>query len=125
MGTDDDKKKTKAHNSVYANQITNAQILNNNVTQWLKGIVNIPKDPKHPKVNVPDTYSVFTRFLTCLDAPNYTVFSNNPSQTQWVADAKSRDSNQNLNVFSLESPHNAIHLALGGFYEKGEYHASP
>ncbi|KAF8340774.1 putative tyrosinase [Amanita rubescens] len=126
VGTPEDRRKTSEHNSVYTDQDTNTDILNENVAQWLLGTVKIPKDPDHPKVPMPDTYSVRARFHTCLDAPNYTVFSNTASQAQWIKDARERDSSShNSTVFSLESPHNAIHLALGGFYERGKYHASP
>jgi tyrosinase len=54
---------------------------------------------------------VAEKYKNCLDAPNYTVFSNTTSSAEW---------NQNIlanqaPVRSLESPHNSIHLAIGGF----------
>ena len=125
MGTPEDRRKTAEHNSAYTNQATNTDILNENVTQWLLGTVKIPKDPAYPDVAVPDTYSVRAKFYTCLDAPNFTVFSNTASQAQWTKDTRESDSLIHPTIFSLESPHNAIHLALGGFYERGVYHASP
>ena len=82
------------------------------------GTVKIPDDEVGtPR---PDTYSVHARYARCLLAPNYTVFSNNASQNQWIKD-HSEDPHF---VVSLESPHNAIHLAVGGFYQKGQYNAS-
>ena len=126
VGTPEDRRKTAEHNSAFTNQATNTDILNENVIQWLLGTVKIPKDPAHPKAEIPDTYSVRARLHACLDAPNYTVFSNTESEAQWIKVARERDSSTHCStVYSLESPHNAIHLALGGFYEKGVYHASP
>jgi tyrosinase len=54
--------------------------------------------------------NVRKKFVDCLDAPNYTVFSNTTSAAEW---------NENLApatppVVPLESPHNSIHLAVGG-----------
>jgi len=58
--------------------------------------------------------------LKSLKAPNYTVFSNNSSAADF-----NRRTNGNPAAVSLESPHNAIHLAVGGFYQEGVYIASP
>jgi len=62
--------------------------------------------------------------LRCLLAPNYTVFSNTASQNQWIKD-HGQDPAASHYVVSLESPHNAIHLSVGGFYQEGKYNASP
>ena len=98
----------------------NVKILNDNVTQWLLGTVDIPGDDPEQK---PDTYSVQLRFLRSLCAPNYTVFSNMASQNKWIEDhGQTPESHY---VVSLESPHNAIHLAVGGFYQEGEFNAGP
>ena len=77
---------------------------------------------RDPTTRQPDTYSVYSRYRLCLKAPNYTVFSNNSSATQWIKDHGSTDPHY---VVSLESPHNAIHLAVGGFYKAGVYKADP
>jgi len=50
------------------------------------------------------------KYQDCLNAPNYTVFSNTTSAAQW---------NENLAsgaelVVPIESPHNSIHLSVGG-----------
>lgn len=74
---------------------------------------------------MPDLYSVAKRYKLCLDAPNYTVFSNVESQNAWIKEhvakchkVPSEPDDQHLHyVVSLESPHNAIHLAVGGFYQ--------
>ena len=55
--------------------------------------------------------NVARAYERCLDAPNYTVFSNTTSAAQW---------NTNLPVgtrvvMPLEQPHNDIHLAVGGY----------
>src|SRR5262249_22977955 len=64
--------------------------------------------------------SVKEKYIRCLDAPNYTIFSNTTSAEQWNAD---RD-NSTPPVVPLESPHNDIHLSVGGFDAAG-FDASP
>jgi len=129
VGTESDKKNSVERNA----KISAAQaisLLNDNVTEWLNGTVVIPDIPgetDYKKTPRPDTYSVFSQYIICLSAPNYTVFSNKSSQNQWIKDhdkgyQKGKPSHY---VVSLESPHNAIHLAVGGFYQKGKYNASP
>src|SRR5208283_4270096 len=56
-------------------------------------------------VNVRDKYK------SCLDAPNYTVFSNTTSAQQWNDERLGTGAPM---VVPLESPHNSIHLAVGG-----------
>ena len=122
VGTEQDREDTELHNSAYTNQAEQTQILNGNVANWLDGTVQITPDPTDPTTRQPDTYSVYSRYRLCLEAPNYTVFSNNTSATQWIKDQGSADPHY---VVSLESPHNAIHLAVGGFYQAGVYNADP
>lgn len=119
VGTKEDQAATDLHNSAFEDPAKNTQILNGNVKNWLEGTVVIPDDDAHSRR--PDTYSVYCRFLLCLEAPNYTVFSNTQSQNQWIKDHNGGEHY----VVSLESPHNAIHLAVGGFYQSGVYNASP
>jgi len=119
VGTPEDRAASDFHNKGYPDPSTNTTILNGNVRNWLEGTVVIPDDPEHSRR--PDTYSVYARFLRCLQAPNYTVFSNIPSQNQWIKD---HGGGSHYTV-SLESPHNAIHLAVGGFYQAGVYNADP
>ena len=118
VGTDADRHATEKHNKVYAEADQNVLILNSNVSGWLNGTVKLTDDDV--RTPMPDTYSIFSRFKICLDAPNYTVFSNNSSAKQWIADQGSSDPHY---VVALESPHNAMHLAVGGFYWKGNYNA--
>ena len=126
VGTEKDREATKIHNNLYSDQAGNVQILNANVANWLEGRVEIPADNEDggeatepPK----DVTSVYERILHSLKAPNYTVFSNLSSQEQYNKDNHGDPSKPT--VVSLESPHNAIHLAVGGFYQKGRYNASP
>ena len=58
------------------------------------------------------------KFARCMDAPTYTLFSNTTSARAWNADHP-----QDL-VVPLESPHNFIHLAVGGF-DIPTYNGSP
>jgi len=94
--------KTKAHNALYPDYDKNVQIMNENIINWLTSQIVVDGKP------IPT--NVRKKFQDCLNAPNYTVFSNTTSAAQW---------NQNLPegtlpVVPLESPHNSIHLAVGG-----------
>jgi tyrosinase len=103
VGSDADKAATEKHNAQYPNYDTNVALLNNNITNWLT--VAIIVDGKPAPTHIKHKYEA------CLDAPNYTLFSNTTSAAQW---------NSLLNsgapkVVPLESPHNDMHLAVGGF----------
>ncbi|KAF5691717.1 tyrosinase [Fusarium circinatum] len=115
-----DKSDTAKHNVQYLDHTTNTMILNSNVKAWLDGTVKITPDGD-PNTRIPDTYSVYSRFQICLKAPNYTVFSNKASMAQYIIE----NGGQPHYGVALEEPHNAIHLALRGFYEKGNYNADP
>ncbi|OAA36610.1 putative domain, di-copper centre [Metarhizium rileyi] len=119
VGTPEEAEATEAHNNNYQDPETKARILNGNVSAWLQGTVQITPDEHGTRI--PDTYSVAERYRLCLAAPNYTVFSNTSSQTQWIEDHGSTDPHY---VVSLESPHNAIHLAVGGFYQRSVLNAN-
>lgn len=119
VGTEEDVKETTVHNAKFPDPVQNVAILNNNVTEWLLGTVKIADDGHGTPQ--PDTYSIYARFLRCLLAPNYTVFSNTAAQNQWIKDHGQEPSSHY--VVALESPHNAIHLSLGGFYQQGVYNA--
>ncbi len=71
------------------NRYQASQLLNWNLVQWLTG-------------------STAERFRKSLPAPTYNIFSNTSS-------TRSADSY----AVSLESPHNELHLAIGGFTEEG------
>lgn len=124
VGTSQDSDQTKVHNAAFPDAKENISILGKNVSAWLKGTVKITSDgdPSHKETRYPDTFSIAARFRLCLEAPNYTVFSNTTSQNQWITDHGSADPHY---VVALESPHNALHLAVGGFYQRGVYNADP
>lgn len=112
VGTDADRKATAEHNASFPDPAKNVEILNRNVKDWLTS---------HIVVNgqTIDTH-VAQKYRRCLDAPNYTVFSNTTSAQEW---------NQHLEdgaaqVVPLESPHNSMHLAVGGCEVPG-YDRSP
>jgi tyrosinase len=121
VGTKEDEKATKIHNDLYSDQAKNVTILNQNVANWLEGLVDIPDDD----VNTPkpsDVTSVYERILKAIIAPNYTVFSNTTTQSGY------NNTKPSKLAVSLESPHNSIHLSVGGFYQKGKddgYNADP
>jgi tyrosinase len=103
VGSDADRAATQTHNAQYPNYAQNVQLLCQNVVAWLNASIVV--DGKTILTGVKHKY------ITCLEAPNYTVFSNTTSAQQW---------NTNLadsapSVVPLESPHNDIHLSVGGF----------
>jgi tyrosinase len=102
VGTPAARKITAMHNARYPDPVKNTAYLNANVTAWLQGRNPTPTDP-HPTKD-----GVLVLFEHCLRAPNYTVFSNTTSAAEWGL------SNAGV-VTALESPHNDIHLAVGGF----------
>jgi tyrosinase len=99
VGTDDDKAKTKAHNALYPEYDKNVEILNGNVVAWLNTTIVVQDQMIGGMVK--------DKYVACLAAPNYTVFSNTTSAAEW--------NDNNPPARSLESPHNSIHLAVGGF----------
>ena len=103
---------TKAHNKKFPDYKKNVKTLNENVLAWLnsKIIVQGKTILTH----------VAQKYRDCLDAPNYTVFSNTTSAAEWntnVVDGSKP-------VVPLESPHNSIHLSVGGCEVPG-YNRSP
>jgi tyrosinase len=93
---------TKAHNAQYSDYDKNVQLMNQNIVAWLTSQIVVDGKPIETHVR--------KKYQDCLNAPNYTVFSNTTSAAQW---------NENLPdgakpVVPLESPHNSIHLAVGG-----------
>jgi hypothetical protein len=52
--------------------------------------------------------NVHQKYIDCLNAPNYTLFSNTTSAQQWNQD-------HGTAIVPLESPDNSIHLAVGGY----------
>lgn len=102
VGTAEARQETEKHNAAFSDPEQNISLLNDNVIAWLHGKSVTDTNPH------PTKQGIYWQFLTCLDAPNYTAFSNTTSAAAW------NKSNSGL-VVTLESPHNDIHLAVGGY----------
>jgi tyrosinase len=102
VGTFDDKAATQSHNELYSDPEKRTSLLNTNVKDWLTSHI-IVKDQIIPT-------NTAKKFKDCLDAPNFTVFSNTTSAQEY----NSLLSENGAKVTPLESPHNDIHLAVGG-----------
>jgi tyrosinase len=109
VGTLEDLTATKAHNAQFLDAVRNIRYLNDNVSSWLGGKI---------KVDGVWVGELYDKFIRCLDAPNYTLFSNTTSTGAY-------NKAHGTKIVSLESPHNAIHLAVGGFDYPGQFDASP
>ncbi len=110
--------KTKKHNAQYPNYAYNVGLLNANVVNWLTSYIEV--NDGLDKQRIPT--NVAQKYVDCLHAPNYTVFSNTTSAAEWN-DAQPSGT---MRVVPLESPHNSIHLAIGGYDvptgpNKGDY----
>ncbi|KAK3988941.1 hypothetical protein QBC44DRAFT_292029 [Cladorrhinum sp. PSN332] len=103
------KKKTEEHNRMLSEQgddHTNG-LLVKNVINWL----NLDKINNY---NIDQFNAGIGNDLeNCINAPNYTVFSNTTSAKAWNDDHM--DEKNFKAAVSLEQPHNKIHLAVGGF----------
>lgn len=115
VGTAADRAATQAHNALYPDYDKNVQLLNENIKTWLSSTVIVNGKPTSGG-------HVADKFKACLDAPNYTVFSNTTSAGQWNDD---HAGNGVPAIVPLESPHNSIHLATGGFDVPNVFDASP
>jgi len=108
---DADKAATDKHNAQFPNFDTNVGLLNDNIVTWLTAAVIVDGKPI-------GAGRVREKYASCLNAPNYTVFSNTTSAAQWFDDT-------GVHVMPVESPHNSIHLAVGGFDLAKIFDASP
>ncbi|MGN7986321.1 tyrosinase family protein [Pedobacter sp. 22226] len=125
VGRPTDRAAAELNNSAYYIPGTNTinvklttQLLNDNVIGWLGGTVEIPDqfNPDNPFTPVGKFRGgVYDSYKKSLDAPCYTVFSNNTSRSEWN-DPKYN----NVNAQSLESPHGSIHLSVGGVNMPGQ-----
>lgn len=111
VGTETARKETDEHNSKYKDYDYCVTLLNQNISDWLKGYVLIDGEPTNQG-------QVGLKYRRCLTAPNYTVFSNRTSASAW-------NDNNKPEVISLETPHDSIHLAVGGFEVPGQPDRSP
>lgn len=103
VGTQDYRDKSAAHNAQYPDYEHNVSLLNQNITNWLAGTVHIEGKAVR-KGQLADYYR------DCLDAPNYTVFSNRTSAGHWNTETKAKPP-----TVSVEQAHDGIHVAVGGF----------
>jgi len=108
VGTKKARAQTDKHNAQYPDYNTNVKMLNDNVMAWLKGGKTTPTNPN------PQGLGVYEKYKRCLSAPNYTVFSNTTSAAAWARGMVATKDDSSV-VVPLESPHNSIHLAVGGF----------
>jgi tyrosinase len=102
VGSPADLAKTLQYNSLYPNYDDNVKLLNLNVVAWLTSKIVVHDQTIQTNVNA--------KYRACLDAPNYTVFSNTTSAAQWNEELDTGA----VQVVPLESPHNSIHLSVGG-----------
>lgn len=105
VGTVTDRAATEKHNALYPDYDQNVALLNENIKTWLSSTVIVGGKPITGG-------HVAGKYKACLNAPNYTVFSNTTSAGQWNDDYARPDV---AVIVPLESPHNSIHLAVGGF----------
>lgn len=119
VGTEADQQATDAHNANFADVELNNELLNQNIATWLKFPVIVDGVP----LNGGRSGRVAKRYVNCLNARDYTTFSNTTSASKWNADHPDPADK----VIPLESPHNSIHVAVGGFHfgDKPENHLSP
>lgn len=115
VGTAADRAATAAHNARFPNPAANVLTLNANIVSWLNWPMVFPQGQGQSYT----TGLVHQKFVRCLDAPNYTLFSNTTSQKAWNDGHKGTEQ-----IIALENPHNAIHLAVGGFDVPGVMNAS-
>ncbi len=107
VGTEADRAATTAHNNQFPNDDVNVGILNENIINWLNLLVPYVQPDGSTKM----LGEVHSKFLRCLDAPDYTLFSNTTSAGAY----NNATPKPPVPVVPLESPHNNIHLAIGGY----------
>lgn len=98
-----DRANSEKYNANFSSD-TARSILNQNVHTWLTTQIQI---------NDANRGLVYQQYAQCLKAPNYTVFSNTTSAQEYNNSASQNEPRLPL-VTALESPHNCIHLAVGG-----------
>ncbi|RGP63918.1 tyrosinase [Fusarium sporotrichioides] len=106
--------RTKIHNSALNEKAPDevTKILNDNVIRWLHLQKFQNYEEKWISSGEKDNY------VNCLEAPNYTVFSNTTSAEKY--NEENRGKPTVAPVVPIEQPHNAVHLAVGGFDVPGD-----
>ncbi|NIG56414.1 tyrosinase family protein [Chitinophaga sp. Cy-1792] len=103
FGTPAAEKASKIHNDKITPR-NGTLILNSNVSGWMRATITLPAIAERLKLG-----GVARLFELCLNAPNYTVFSNTTSAAHYNTTTPDQV------IVPLESPHNDVHLAVGGF----------
>jgi tyrosinase len=98
VGSKAEQEKSAEHNSQW-DSVQGVEALDQNIVAWLNE--NVVVKGKTIKAGIHQA------FVDCLEAPNYTVFSNTTSAAAW--------NDAGPHAVPLESPHNKIHLAVGGW----------
>lgn len=122
IGTPADRMASENYNMAFyipgtttINEQLTSTMLNENVTGWLSGSVEIHEGFDPSKPYVPEGSfrgGIDEMYHRCLLNPYYTTFSNNTSRNELNKTDK--------NAQSLESPHGSIHLAVGGINAPGQ-----
>jgi len=122
VGTPADRMASETYNMAFyvpgttvIDQKKTGAMLNDNVTGWLSGSVEIHEGFDPTKPYVPEGSfrgGIDEGYHRCLDNPHYTTFSNNTSRNELNKTDKTAQ--------SLESPHGSIHLAVGGIAAPGQ-----
>jgi tyrosinase len=112
VGTPAEQAATEAHNAKFPDYNKNVELLNENVETWLIRAPEVKGKPIRGGF-------VQEKFFSSMDAPTYTLFSNTTSMSAYNAQHPSAQ------IVALESPHNSMHLAIGGFEVPGQGNASP
>ena len=108
VGTPEDLAATERHNSQWKSAEA-VPLLNQNVVNWLNlKVVKLQSDNVNKNLFIPA--GIHIAYQNCLNAPNYTVFSNTTSAQNYN---DLLGPNGTL-VVPLEQPHNDVHLAVGG-----------
>jgi len=106
VGTPADRESTTVHNSQWDASAATAA-LNKNVLDWLNLHLVFQSDNVNPPPSIP--VGIKNLYQNCLNAPNFTVFSNTTSAQHYNDGVPLADQ-----VVPLEQPHNDMHVALGG-----------
>ncbi|KAM0364821.1 hypothetical protein ACHAPK_010213 [Fusarium culmorum] len=106
--------KTRIHNAALDDKETDevTKILNQNVIRWLY----LQKFQNHEEKWIASGEK--DNYVNCLEAPNYTVFSNTTSAERYNEENRGKPTVSP--VIPIEQPHNAVHLAVGGFDVPGD-----
>lgn len=110
-GSDEQREETAKYNAQWPTPEDRKAPLNDNVVNWLDRVIPLSNEYIH--------HGTYEKFRKCLEAPNYTLFSNTSSAYQYNQENLNREkpnfADKDILVVPLESPHNDMHLAVGGY----------